>query len=265
MKQKITAIAVLYVIGILLTVSVPDAYAAFGAQGDTETKIFLRDEIPFGAFNAHTRGRIEADIYKDMYENDDSVIAPNGTFNTAVRAQVRADMFDEDENEDDDSEDRDKDRDRIKKDETHKERGSSTTSAKEWNDNRKNGGMINLQAVLEFLRKLQDQIATLFARVNVLARAPTLSSLKISDTSSSSVIIAWKTDEPATGAVYYTASSSLDILTASSTSNATLVTDHTVSLSGLTASTTYLFIVESKDENGNTTKSSQRTFITASQ
>lgn len=75
--------------------------------------------------------------------------------------------------------------------------------------------------------------------------------------------VSWITNEAATGKVYYGTTSPVDIVTASSLSNNVLQTGHSFSLSGLTATTTYYYLVVSKDTKGNTATSSQQSFITA--
>jgi peptidoglycan hydrolase-like protein with peptidoglycan-binding domain len=78
--------------------------------------------------------------------------------------------------------------------------------------------------------------------------------------------VSWTTNEAATGEVYYGTANPLD-LTSSSTatmSTTTLTTAHSFDLSGLTASTTYYFVVQSADASANVATSSQQSFITGS-
>lgn len=89
--------------------------------------------------------------------------------------------------------------------------------------------------------------------------APTISGIAAS-AATSTATITWTTNEAATSKVKYADQS---LATASSTdtvSSVTLVTSHSLQLSGLTASTTYYFMVESKDSNGNKATSTQQMF-----
>ncbi len=89
----------------------------------------------------------------------------------------------------------------------------------------------------------------------------------ISDTNikigSGNATISWNTDEFATSKIYYATSSPVDVSATStlSISDSTLVKQHLMSLSGLATSTTYYFVIESKDASGNTARSSVLSFI----
>ena len=89
---------------------------------------------------------------------------------------------------------------------------------------------------------------------------PVLSGPAASNISSTTADIMWTSNEPATSKVYYGTISPIDFSV--SLSNDTLVTSHSLALSGLTASTTYYFIVESKDAAGNTSTSTEESFNT---
>lgn len=92
---------------------------------------------------------------------------------------------------------------------------------------------------------------------------PAISSITFSAASTTANIV-WTTDEAATGEVYYGTVTPLD-LTATSTvtvSTSTLSTSHSFNLSGLTASTTYYYVVQSTDGSGNTATSSEQSFVT---
>lgn len=73
------------------------------------------------------------------------------------------------------------------------------------------------------------------------------------------VQVGWKTNEPATSKVYYGLSAPLDISagTTLSVGDIGLVTSHSLNLSGLSTSTPYRVIIESKDAAGNTTRSGE--------
>jgi hypothetical protein len=68
------------------------------------------------------------------------------------------------------------------------------------------------------------------------------------------ITLNWNTNEAADSEVYYATSSPVTIGAATTTAltDATLVTSHSLTLDDLTAGTTYYFIIESKDADGNT-------------
>jgi len=77
---------------------------------------------------------------------------------------------------------------------------------------------------------------------------PTISSIATSSISSSSVVVSWTTNEPATSQVQYGTTTSYG---SSTTADPTLVTSHSQTITGLNASTTYDLRVVSKDGAGN--------------
>ena len=90
--------------------------------------------------------------------------------------------------------------------------------------------------------------------------APEISGVTASGTSSGA-IITWYTDEPADSQVEYGLDATYGTTTAQGT---TLVTSHSVTLSGLDPDTTYHYWVKSTDAHGNNAVSSDATFITTS-
>ncbi|WDT74630.1 MAG: fibronectin type III domain-containing protein [Candidatus Manganitrophus sp.] len=90
--------------------------------------------------------------------------------------------------------------------------------------------------------------------------APTLSGITTNSLTSSSVVISWNTNEPATARVEYGTTTAYGAL---STLDATLGTGHTRTLNNLNPSTTYHFRVISKDAADNTALSGDHTFTTA--
>lgn len=94
--------------------------------------------------------------------------------------------------------------------------------------------------------------------------APPVISAITNSAASTSATVSWVTNEPATSKVYFGTINPLDLsaTTTMSASNATLVTSHALTLSGLTASTTYLFVVQSADGSGNGVTSSQLSLTT---
>lgn len=89
--------------------------------------------------------------------------------------------------------------------------------------------------------------------------APTLSGITITNLLSTSVVIAWTTNEGATSQVEYGTTTAYG---ASSALNTTLVTSHTRTLSSLSPSTTYHYRIISKDAAENIATSGDRTFTT---
>jgi phosphodiesterase/alkaline phosphatase D-like protein len=92
--------------------------------------------------------------------------------------------------------------------------------------------------------------------------APSLTSIAVSNIASTSAKVSWTTNESATGKVYYSSAATFNAGTASSTATTTLSTSHNFNLSGLNASTTYRYMVESRDAVGNTSTSAVGSFVT---
>ena len=90
---------------------------------------------------------------------------------------------------------------------------------------------------------------------------PVISGVLVSASSTSATII-WATNESATSKVYYGTVSPLVLASSSVAEVSGLVLNHSVGLSGLTASTTYYFVLESKDASNNAVASSQSSFLT---
>lgn len=95
--------------------------------------------------------------------------------------------------------------------------------------------------------------------------APTISSVSAGMITASTAKITWNTNEIADSTVWYGGVNPLDIASTTLTTmvnNVTLTTLHETALSGLMASTTYYYIVGSKDAVGNQATSSQASFQT---
>ncbi|RJR12504.1 hypothetical protein C4585_03690, partial [Candidatus Parcubacteria bacterium] len=90
---------------------------------------------------------------------------------------------------------------------------------------------------------------------------PVISAIQSTATHQSATVT-WITNESATGKVYYGTTTPLNLGSANTVSHSSLQTGHSLFLSGLTASTTHYFVVESKDHKGNTATSSQQSFTT---
>ena len=82
--------------------------------------------------------------------------------------------------------------------------------------------------------------------------------------SSTDATVTWETDEDADSTVWYSTDEDFETDDADTEeeTDSDLVTNHSVDLSGLTASTTYYFMVGSEDEAGNQATSSVDSFIT---
>ncbi len=91
--------------------------------------------------------------------------------------------------------------------------------------------------------------------------APILSSVNASATHQSAVI-SWITNEAASSKLFYGTTSPLQTANALNVSSAIYQTGHSLSLTNLAPTTTYYYVVESKDKKGNTATSSERSFTT---
>lgn len=94
--------------------------------------------------------------------------------------------------------------------------------------------------------------------------APVISSVSATSTASTTATVSWTTNEAASSKVSYGTITPLS-LTATSTlmvSNASMVTSHSLGLTGLTASTTtYYYVVESTDAASNKATSTEAMFV----
>ena len=92
--------------------------------------------------------------------------------------------------------------------------------------------------------------------------APVISLASVSSIATTSASVSWNTNEAATGKVYYATSSPVTLATATNVSHDTLTLSHMLSLTGLTASTTYYYVLESKDAANNVATTSAQSFVT---
>lgn len=90
---------------------------------------------------------------------------------------------------------------------------------------------------------------------------PVISGVTASNLTSTSAVITWSTDEPATSQVEYGTSTNYGSLSAL---DSTWATSHSITLNGLTPSIPYHFRVKSTDSAGNPAASSDNTFTTTS-
>src|SRR3972149_7046251 len=89
--------------------------------------------------------------------------------------------------------------------------------------------------------------------------APVLSNITTGSITSAGAVITWTTDEQSTSQIEYGTTTSYG---SSTTIDNTLVTSHSVTISGLSSWTTYHFRVKSQDSAGNLAVSSDLTFTT---
>lgn len=94
--------------------------------------------------------------------------------------------------------------------------------------------------------------------------SPVISSVVVSDVSSTSARVSWTTNEAASGRVYYATTTPVVVGGAQTNlvSTTSLSTSHDFTLTGLTASTTYRFFVHSADAANNAASSSEGSFTT---
>ncbi|HUY62656.1 MAG TPA: fibronectin type III domain-containing protein [Candidatus Paceibacterota bacterium] len=92
---------------------------------------------------------------------------------------------------------------------------------------------------------------------------PVISGAAVGNVASTSATVSWTTNEPSTSTVYFATTTPLDLSTATTAADASLVTSHSLLLSSLTASTTYYYAIESKDAANNTATTSEASFTTA--
>lgn len=91
---------------------------------------------------------------------------------------------------------------------------------------------------------------------------PVISAVAVSHIASTTATVAWVTNESTKSKVYYSTTTPLVFSTALNISNNSFVTSHSLDLTGLTASTTYYYAVESKDISNNIATSTEKSFET---
>ncbi len=91
--------------------------------------------------------------------------------------------------------------------------------------------------------------------------APSISSIVATPTSSSTATVTWTTSEAASSKIYFGTTTPVATSSATALFDATLVSLHSMSIGGLSASTTYRAVVESKDASGNAVTSSEFSWI----
>jgi hypothetical protein len=94
---------------------------------------------------------------------------------------------------------------------------------------------------------------------------PVISSIGTQPADTTSTIT-WTTDEPTTSQIFYSTTTPVDVTSSdtASVSDTASTTNHSVTLSDLTANTDYHFIIQSTDASGNVGSSTESTFTTTS-
>lgn len=124
---------------------------------------------------------------------------------------------------------------------------------------------------LAFLREddemeLDDsEDCTVTATTTTDVTAPVLSSI-VAVPAATSATITWTTNEPSSSKVFVSATTPVDVnsSTTVSVADASLVTNHSIVLTGLATSTTYHFVVRSADAANNVATSGESSFLTQS-
>jgi hypothetical protein len=91
--------------------------------------------------------------------------------------------------------------------------------------------------------------------------SPVISNIQATNITDSSVTITWTTDELSDGKVNYDMNSPIPTITFQEI-GADNVINHSINISNLSHSQTYYFVIKSRDESGNTTTSSEKSFTT---
>lgn len=86
--------------------------------------------------------------------------------------------------------------------------------------------------------------------------APVISNI-LGSVGTTSATISWNTNESATSKVYFSSTSPVNLSLADFVLNPSYITIHSIAIPNLIASTTYYFVIESKDPSNNTATSSQ--------
>ena len=92
---------------------------------------------------------------------------------------------------------------------------------------------------------------------------PVISSVVAGTFTPTGATITWTTNENATSKVYYSDSTPVNTSTAQAVSDSTLVTSHSLAITGLSGNTPYYYSVQSADSVGNQVVSTESSFTTA--
>ena len=92
--------------------------------------------------------------------------------------------------------------------------------------------------------------------------APIIRNLSATSTASTTASVIWSTNENATSTLWYSTTAPLNTASANRLDNSTKKTSHSYNLTGLTASTTYYYLVKVSDKVGNSTTTAEHSFVT---
>ncbi|MDO8728434.1 MAG: peptidoglycan-binding protein [bacterium] len=92
--------------------------------------------------------------------------------------------------------------------------------------------------------------------------APIISNLVATSTTSSVASVVWSTDEKTTSTLWYSTTTPLNTSSAIRLDNNSRKTSHSYTLTGLTASTTYYYLVNVSDKSHNSATTTEHSFIT---
>ncbi len=93
--------------------------------------------------------------------------------------------------------------------------------------------------------------------------APIIRNLLATSTASTTASISWSTNENATSTLWYSTTTPLSISSATRLDNNTRKSSHSYNLTGLTASTTYYYLLKVSDKANNSTATSEHSFVTS--
>jgi hypothetical protein len=139
--------------------------------------------------------------------------------------------------------------------------GPGPSYSTSWNTTAASNGTHALSAVAVDAAGNSTSSGTVSVSVNNTAAAPVISSVTTSGITTSGATVAWITDIPSDSQITYGTTTNYG---ATSFPNTAMVTNHSVSLTGLVAGTTYYFRAISRSSQGTIATSSQFTFTTAS-
>jgi len=128
-----------------------------------------------------------------------------------------------------------------------------------WDTTKTTNVVHTLTAIATDAAGLSTTSSSISVTVNNVVSPPVISSINAGSLSSTGAVITWTTNTASSSQVAYGTTTSYGTL---SPLNSALVTSHSVTLSGLTPSTTYHYQVQSKDSSGNLSVSGDNTFTT---
>lgn len=119
-----------------------------------------------------------------------------------------------------------------------------------------------LQRMMGGVATTTPPVATTTPPIVVDVTAPVISLLSVSSLTPTSATVSWTTNEIADGEVYFGTNNPVKSGIFRKVENKSLSTTHSFTLTGLTASTTYFYKVESRDGARNKVESNQQSFVT---